>query len=85
MPVASNGSSGEGDHAGDTKDADDGKKGQSLRWGLVVGGESMDEQFEMISSNPDVYVTVFNVKNFHLTLLTVLSQLLVVCSISLWK
>jgi hypothetical protein len=21
----------------------------------VVGGESMDEQFEMISSNPDVY------------------------------
>ncbi|KAI0329738.1 DEAD-domain-containing protein [Cubamyces sp. BRFM 1775] len=46
---------GEGDHAGD-KDADDGKKGQGLRWGLVVGGESMDEQFEMISNNPDVII-----------------------------
>ena len=52
---------GEGDHAGDTKDTDDGKKGQSLRWGLVVGGESLDEQFEMISSNPDVYVIVSNI------------------------
>lgn len=48
---------GEGDHAGDGKDADDGKRGQSLRWGLVVGGESLDEQFEMISNNPDVYVS----------------------------
>ncbi|CAL1706919.1 unnamed protein product [Somion occarium] len=38
---------GDGDHAGDTKDAEDGKKGQSLRWGLVVGGEGLDEQFEM--------------------------------------
>lgn len=47
---------GDGDHAGDTKDAEDGKKGQSLRWGLVVGGEGLDEQFEMITSNPDVYV-----------------------------
>ncbi|KAI8993093.1 DEAD-domain-containing protein [Trametes punicea] len=46
---------GEGDHAGD-KDADGGKKGQGLRWGLVVGGESMDEQFEMISNNPDVII-----------------------------
>ncbi|OBZ67153.1 ATP-dependent RNA helicase DBP10, partial [Grifola frondosa] len=48
--------SGEGDHAGDGKDTDDGKKGQSLRWGLVVGGESLDEQFEMISNNPDVII-----------------------------
>ena len=47
---------GEGDHAGDGKDLEEGKKGQSLRWGLVVGGESLDEQFEMISNNPDVYV-----------------------------
>ncbi|KAI0630281.1 DEAD-domain-containing protein [Trametes polyzona] len=47
---------GEGDHAGEHKDTDDGKKGQSLRWGLVVGGESLDEQFEMISSNPDVII-----------------------------
>ncbi|OSD06788.1 DEAD-domain-containing protein [Trametes coccinea BRFM310] len=46
---------GEGDHAGD-KEADDGKKGQGLRWGLVVGGESLDEQFEMISNNPDVII-----------------------------
>ncbi|KAG9094198.1 ATP-dependent RNA helicase dbp10 [Ceratobasidium sp. 370] len=30
--------------------------GQNLRWGLVVGGEGMDEQFEMISSNPDVII-----------------------------
>lgn len=45
-----------GDHAGDGMDAEDNKKGQSLRWGLVVGGESLDEQFEMITSNPDVYV-----------------------------
>lgn len=47
---------GEGDHAGDTQDRDETKNGRSLRWGLVVGGESMDEQFEMISNNPDVYV-----------------------------
>ncbi|KAI0316257.1 DEAD-domain-containing protein [Amylostereum chailletii] len=49
---------GEGGHAGD-KEADDGesaKRGQALRWGLVVGGESLDEQFEMISSNPDVII-----------------------------
>ncbi|KAI0769699.1 DEAD-domain-containing protein [Trametes elegans] len=47
---------GEGDHAGDVKDSDEGKKGQSLRWGLVVGGESLDEQFEMISNNPDIII-----------------------------
>lgn len=45
---------GEGDHAGDARDADDGKKGTSLRWGLIVGGEGLDEQFEMISNNPDM-------------------------------
>lgn len=44
---------GEGDHAGDN-DEESTSKGQSLRWGLVVGGESLDEQFEMITSNPDV-------------------------------
>ena len=49
---------GEGDHAGDAKDTQDDKKGQALRWGLVVGGESLDEQFEMISNNPDVYVSL---------------------------
>lgn len=48
---------GEGDHAGD-KDGEDSKKGLALRWGLVVGGEGLDEQFEMISNNPDVYVSI---------------------------
>ncbi|KAF7973700.1 hypothetical protein HWV62_14374 [Athelia sp. TMB] len=47
---------GASDHAGDGKDVEDNKKGQSLRWGLVVGGESLDEQFEMITSNPDVII-----------------------------
>ena len=42
-----------GAHAGDAKDSHD-NVGQGLRWGLVVGGEGMDEQFEMITNNPDV-------------------------------
>lgn len=42
-----------GVHAGDAENSEE-PKGQSLRWGLVVGGEGMDEQFEMITSNPDV-------------------------------
>ena len=46
---------GRGDHAGDKND-DDSKQGENLRWGLIVGGEGLDEQFEMISRNPDVYV-----------------------------
>lgn len=45
---------GEGGHAGDSKADGDGKKGQGLRWSLIVGGEGMDEQFEMITQNPDV-------------------------------
>jgi len=28
--------------------------GDSLRWGLIVGGEGMDEQFDMIATNLDV-------------------------------
>lgn len=44
--------SGHGDHAGDKKGEN--SKGQNLRWGLIVGGEGMDEQFEMITNNPDV-------------------------------
>ncbi|KAA1473930.1 DEAD-domain-containing protein [Dentipellis sp. KUC8613] len=49
---------GEGGHAGDKEgdEKEDGKRGQSLRWGLVVGGEGLDEQFEMISSNPDIII-----------------------------
>lgn len=43
------------DHAGDDIEAESGsKQGDELRWGLVVGGEGLDEQFEMIASNPDV-------------------------------
>lgn len=45
---------GEGDHVGDSKGTEDTKRGQGLRWALVVGGEGLDEQFEMITSNPDV-------------------------------
>lgn len=41
-----------GDHAGDREGQN--SKGQNLRWGLVVGGEGLDEQFEMITNNPDV-------------------------------
>ncbi|KAG5648471.1 hypothetical protein DXG03_003082 [Asterophora parasitica] len=47
--------SGSGEHAGD-KDGEDSKKGQSLRWGLIVGGEGLDEQFEMITNNPDIII-----------------------------
>ena len=40
----------EGVHAGDSK----GTASQGIRWGLIVGGEGLDEQFEVIASNPDV-------------------------------
>ncbi|KAF8588660.1 ATP-dependent RNA helicase DBP10 [Ramaria rubella] len=43
-----------GDHAGDAEGSE--PRGQTLRWGLVVGGEGLDEQFEMITSNPDVII-----------------------------
>jgi len=43
-------------HAGDDGEYSSNSKGESLRWGLIVGGEGMDEQFEMISNNPDMYV-----------------------------
>lgn len=49
--------SGTGDHAGDNVDVIDTattKGGLALRWGLIVGGEGLDEQFDMITSNPDV-------------------------------
>lgn len=45
--------SGLGEHAGDAEQSDI-VRTQNLRWGLVVGGEGMDEQFEMITNNPDV-------------------------------
>jgi len=45
-------------HAGDSAVGED-AKGQSLRWGLLIGGEGMDEQFEILASNPDVSVFFF--------------------------
>ena len=30
--------------------------GEAIRWALVVGGEGMDEQFALMSSNPDVVI-----------------------------
>ena len=50
--------SAQGDHAGDSRHAENSSKSPSLRWGLVVGGEGMDDQFEMITSNPDVSVII---------------------------
>lgn len=47
--------SGMGDHAGDADEVEN-VKTQNLRWCLLVGGEGMDEQFEMITNNPDVSV-----------------------------
>ncbi|PFH51505.1 hypothetical protein AMATHDRAFT_2962 [Amanita thiersii Skay4041] len=46
--------SAQGTHAGDKPEH--ASNGQNLRWGLIVGGEGMDEQFEMISNNPDVII-----------------------------
>lgn len=31
-------------------------EGESLRWAMVVGGEGMEDQFNMMAGNPDVYV-----------------------------
>lgn len=45
--------SGQQAHAGD-KEAPESNRGEKLRWGLIVGGEGLDEQFEMISNNPDM-------------------------------
>ena len=47
--------SGQGSHAGDKQEENANQKGQNLRWSLIVGGDGMDDQFEMISDNPDVY------------------------------
>ncbi|KAJ7680356.1 P-loop containing nucleoside triphosphate hydrolase protein [Mycena polygramma] len=47
---------GHGGHAGDGEEVEDSKKGESLRWSLIVGGEGLDEQFEMITSNPDIII-----------------------------
>ncbi|KAK4054322.1 ATP-dependent RNA helicase dbp10 [Microbotryomycetes sp. JL221] len=31
-------------------------EGEVLRWAMIVGGESMEEQFDLISGNPDVII-----------------------------
>lgn len=31
-------------------------RGEAIRWGLIVGGEGMDEQFALMASNPDVII-----------------------------
>ncbi|KAG2148617.1 P-loop containing nucleoside triphosphate hydrolase protein [Suillus cothurnatus] len=43
-------------HAGDDVEDSSNGKGESLRWSLIVGGEGLDEQFEMISNNPDIII-----------------------------
>ncbi|OAX39981.1 DEAD-domain-containing protein [Rhizopogon vinicolor AM-OR11-026] len=43
-------------HAGDDDGDSSNGKGESLRWSLIVGGEGLDEQFEMISNNPDIII-----------------------------
>ncbi|KAJ6499267.1 P-loop containing nucleoside triphosphate hydrolase protein [Mycena sanguinolenta] len=47
---------GVGGHAGDAEEVEDSGKGESLRWSLIVGGEGLDEQFEMITNNPDIII-----------------------------
>jgi ATP-dependent RNA helicase DDX54/DBP10 len=32
------------------------RDGEALRWALVVGGDSLEDQFKMMAANPDVYV-----------------------------
>ena len=47
-------------HAGDIENEESSRpSGDALRWGMIVGGEGMDEQFDMIATNPDVYVEVY--------------------------
>jgi ATP-dependent RNA helicase DDX54/DBP10 len=55
--------SAQGDHAGDSKQAESSNKSPSLRWGLVVGGEGLDDQFEMITNNPDVFVLAHSLRS----------------------
>lgn len=76
-----------GDHAGDKGDAESSKT-QALRWGLVVGGEGLDEQFEMITNNPDMCVfspSHFHVPSFNSFAAIVSSPPPVVCCILLSK
>ncbi|KZT57736.1 DEAD-domain-containing protein [Calocera cornea HHB12733] len=42
--------------SGDKESGEGDKASLALRWGLIVGGEGLDEQFEMITNNPDVII-----------------------------
>ncbi|KZO98912.1 ATP-dependent RNA helicase DBP10 [Calocera viscosa TUFC12733] len=42
--------------SGDKEGGEGDKASLALRWGLIVGGEGLDEQFEMITNNPDVII-----------------------------
>ncbi|KAI9620164.1 hypothetical protein KEM48_008283 [Puccinia striiformis f. sp. tritici PST-130] len=37
-------------------DPDQARKVEGLRWGLIVGGDSLEDQFTMFSTNPDVII-----------------------------
>ena len=80
--------SGHGDHAGD-KETDGSQKSQNLRWSLIVGGEGLDEQFEMITSNPDMYdILLFYAIDAYISVIILIIeslQLQVDCSILLSK
>ncbi|KAG8985025.1 ATP-dependent RNA helicase dbp10 [Tulasnella sp. JGI-2019a] len=49
-----------GQHAGEAHVDEDvvgpNGKPKGLRWGLIVGGESLNEQFEVIANNPDIII-----------------------------
>lgn len=45
-----------GGHAGDDADNEEGVTGEDLRWEVIMGGESLDEQFAAIARNPDVVI-----------------------------
>ena len=45
-----------GGHAGDDVDHEEGATGEDLRWEVIMGGESLDEQFAAIARNPDVII-----------------------------
>ncbi|KOS15308.1 dead-domain-containing protein [Malassezia pachydermatis] len=36
--------------------SDDDARGEAIRWALIVGGEGLDEQFAIMTSNPDVVI-----------------------------
>jgi ATP-dependent RNA helicase DDX54/DBP10 len=56
---------GGGDHAGDTiADEDGSHQREGLRWALVVGGEGLDEQFQMLTNNPDMSVISFEICDY---------------------